>query len=437
MKYNFKKFFDDNKIANNEWVSNGHFAIKRSALKKSHNTFVDTFPDSHSRAESISSIVEKSISEFYKYNSMNDTEFIPTLYNSQGFKGSNGILLPAVINENNIAINEEYYNFIKDLHCKLIYNKEQETYKPLLIFDEDSEIVGIVLPVRIEHTKILEAIDYNTYLNKLATEKEQAKEAKQNQKKCLYISNNKAVIRRKDLTCIAELVNDSSFKNLYVESDYKKDGGKVFIDFGFVLMYIGYLGRYDVEPETIKYRLEKMKDFTIDDYKQYITECLNNNQFINVAEIKLMELAGESPEYIQTLKDHRQKVIDMRERERVEEETKKQAEEQEYIIEQNNKAEALVINAEQAILNKQPLKNIEITFYQSRYNSNTTSIINYLMKKYNITVPLKTQGWINRALSNIQFNEEYGWSYNYYTSSADSTVFMKYLKELVNKVKSN
>ena len=202
-------------------------------------------------------------------------------------------------------------------------------------------------------------------------------------------------------------------------------------------MYIGYLGRYDVEPETIKYRLEKMKDFTIDDYKQYITECLNNNQFINVAEIKLMELAGESPEYIQTLKDHRQKVIDMRERERVEEETKKQAEEQEYIIEQNNKAEALVINAEQAILNKQPLKNIEITFYQSRYNSNTTSIINYLMKKYNITVPLKTQGWINRALSNIQFNEEYGWSYNYYTSSADSTVFMKYLKELVNKVKSN
>lgn len=429
MKYNFKKFFDDNKIANNEWVSNGHFAIKRTALKKSHNTFVDTFPDSHSRAESISSIVEKFI-----YNSMNDTEFIPTLYNSEGFRNSDGKLLPALIDKNNFAINEEYYNFIKDLHCKLIYNKEQETYKPLLIFDEDSEIVGIVLPVRIEHTKILEAIDYNTYLNKLATEKEQAKEAKQNQKKCLYISNNKAVIRRKDLTCIAELVNDSSFKNLYVESDYKKDGGKVFTDYGFVLMYVGYLGQYDIEPETIKYKLEKAKDFTIDDYKQYITECLNNNQFINVAEIKLMELAGESPEYIQTLKDHRQKVIDLREQERVEEKTKREAEEQAYVTEQNNKAEGIINSAEQAILNKQPVKNVEITLYKSRYDSNTTSLILYLMKKHNIDVPLKTQGWINQALSTIKYEEEYGWSYTYYKSSADSTVFYKYLHQLVEAV---
>ena len=59
------------------------------------------------------------------------------------------------------------------------------------------------------------------------------------------------------------------------------------------------------------------------------------------------------------------------------------------------------------------------------------------MKKHNINVPLKTQGWINQALSTIKYNEEYGWSYIYYSSSADSTVFMKYLKELVNKVKSN
>ena len=265
--YNFKKFFDNNKIANSEWVSNSYFAIKRSALKKSHNTFIDTFPDDNSRAESISNIVKSSISDFYNYYNMNDTEFIPTLYNSEGFKNSKGKLLPAIIDNNNVAINIEYYNFIKALDCKLVYNTEGSTYSPFMIFNKDSEIIGIVLPVRMEHEKILKAIDYNVYLNRLATEKEKAKEARQNRKKCLYISNNKAVVRNKDLTCIAELVNDESYKNLYVESDYKKDGGQVFIDFGFVLMYAGYLGQYDVEPETIKYRLEKMKDFTLDDYR--------------------------------------------------------------------------------------------------------------------------------------------------------------------------
>lgn len=435
--YNFKKFFDNNKIANSEWVSNSYFAIKRSELKKSHNTYIDTFSDSNSRAESISNIVKDSISKFHNYYSMDDAEFIPTLYNSEGFKSSTGKLLPAIIDEHNVAINEEYYNFVKSLRCKLVYNTNQDTYVPLMIFNEDSEIVGIVLPVRIEHEKILNAIDYNIYLEKLAVEKEQAKEAKQNNKKCLYISNNKAVVRSKELTCVADLVNDESYKNLYVESDYKKDGGQVFIDFGFVLMYAGYLGQYDVEPEDIKYKLEGIRDFTFYDYKTHITKCLNNNHFINVAEIKLMELAGESPEYVQTLKDHRQKVIDLREQERVEEEAKKEIEEQAYITEKNDKAETIINNAEQAILNKQPVKNIEITFYQSRYNSNTTSVINYLMKKYNITVPLKTQGWINQVLSSLKYKEEYGWSYTYYNSSADSTVFHKYLHQLVEAVKMN
>ena len=432
--YNFKKFFTDNKIANNEWASNSYFAIKRTALKKSHNTFVDTFPDSHSRAESISSIVEKSISEFYKYNSMNDAEFIPTLYNSEGFRNSDGKLLPALIDKNNFAINEEYYNFIKDLHCKLIYNKEQETYKPLLIFDEDSEIVGIVLPVRIEHEKILKAIDYNAHLEKLTIEKAQAKEAKQNQKKCLYISNNKAVVRKKDLTCIAKLVNDEEYKNLYIEEN-EKAYGEIFIDLGIVLMGTGRtIDKNRDDNSYTKQSLQNIKDITLDSYKNYITKCLDNSQFINVAEIKLMELAGESPEYIQTLKDHRQKVIDMREQERVEEETKKQAEEQAYITEQNNKAEVIIKEAEQAIINNQIVKNVDITIYKGKYNSNTTSLILHLMKKHNINVPMKTQVWINQALTEIYFDEEYGWSYKYYKSSADSTVFHKYLKQLVEVV---
>ena len=58
------------------------------------------------------------------------------------------------------------------------------------------------------------------------------------------------------------------------------------------------------------------------------------------------------------------------------------------------------------------------------------------MKKYDINVPLKVQGWINKALANIVYDAEYDdYSYQYYKSSADSKVFARYLYQLVYKIK--
>ncbi len=202
-------------------------------------------------------------------------------------------------------------------------------------------------------------------------------------------------------------------------------------------MYVSFLSQYDVEPETIKYRLEKAKDFTLDDYKQYITECLNNNQFINVVEIKLMELAGESSEYIQQLKDHRQKYIKMKDEQHRQKEKERTEKEQAYVDEQNYKAEKIIQEAEQAIRNNRKVVNCNITFYKSQYDSYTTGLILYLMKKHNINVPMRTQGWINQALTNIYYDEKYGWTYQYYKSSANSTVFMGYLQQLVEAINSN
>ena len=104
--------------------------------------------------------------------------------------------------------------------------------------------------------------------------------------------------------------------------------------------------------------------------------------------------------------------------------------------EHNKKAEEIINQAEQAIINKQNVQNKDITLYKSRYESNTTSLILHLMKKYNINVPLKTQGWINRALAIITYDVEYDdYSYKYYTSSANSTTFSKYLYQLIRKIK--
>ena len=95
----------------------------------------------------------------------------------------------------------------------------------------------------------------------------------------------------------------------------------------------------------------------------------------------------------------------------------------------------MVAKAEQSIVNKEKMQNKDITVYKSRYESNSLSLVLYLMKQYDINIPLKTQGWINNALADIFYDKDYNeWTYTYYTSSANSTVFQKYLNELVKKV---
>lgn len=62
------------------------------------------------------------------------------------------------------------------------------------------------------------------------------------------------------------------------------------------------------------------------------------------------------------------------------------------------------------------------------------SVILYLMKKYSINIPLRTQGWINKALAYVDWNYNGKITYGYYKSSRDSKVFWEYLQELERKI---
>jgi hypothetical protein len=438
-KYNFKKFFDKYKMVNDEFASDGHFIIKRSYLKKSQNEFVSTFtPNTHD--DLIKQCYNKTDSDTSKYDSK---LFEPVYVTKHTEKNEEYNIF---INSDNFGVKEDYYNFIKDIKCRIFYFPELSKTTPMAIYEEDNgkynynypDLVGIIFPCNIVRVEDENRINYNTYINTIKEQEEQKQQSKENNKKCLYISNNKAVVRNKEVTCVADLVNDESYKNIYVESDYKKDGGMIFCDFGFVLVYVEFMSHYNIKIDDIKYRCKNIKNYSFENFKQYITNCLNNNQFINVADIKLMELAGESLEYIQTLTDHRQKILDMREQEHNEIEIKKKAKDKAYIDERNKIAEEIITQAEQAIINKQDVKNVKIVLYKSHYESNATSLILHLMKKYNINVPLKTQGWINQALANIIYDKTYkDYSYQYYKSSVNSTKFASYLYQLVYKIKEN
>ena len=82
-----------------------------------------------------------------------------------------------------------------------------------------------------------------------------------------------------------------------------------------------------------------------------------------------------------------------------------EAENKAYCEEQNRMAEQAVSEALQIIREGGVLKNQTVTFYRSRYDSSAYSIFNYLMRQYQVEVPLRTQGWINDKLINATIKD--------------------------------
>ena len=76
-----------------------------------------------------------------------------------------------------------------------------------------------------------------------------------------------------------------------------------------------------------------------------------------------------------------------------------------YCEEQNRVAEQAVSAALQVIRAGGVLKNTTVKFYDSKYSVREYSIVNYLMRQYQVDVPLRTQGWINEKLSSATIQD--------------------------------
>jgi hypothetical protein len=424
--YNFKNFFSEKTIHNNECASNAHFLIKKSELKKSQLEFVNAFP--------MDEKLINSMSETLKNESRKDiiTEFIPERIT----KDIDYNILIMRTDSGNIAIQEGYYNFLQSLKCRVCIINESSS-GILAIYNKNIEFVGILLPLRLNHINISNSQDYNEYLEQLEVEKEAKEQSKQNSKKCLYISNNKAIVRNKELICVSELVNDEIYKNLYIEKNISdsKDA-EVYLDLGIVCLYVKTIQKNRIIKDT-EYWLKNITKYTLEMILEEIRNQRTNNQFVNIADIKLIELSGASEQEVQELIEYRQNWYNKKVQEEQERRLKQEQEDREYIKNKNKIVEEAVLKAEQAIINKQEVKNQDITIYKSKYDNNTLSLILHMMKLNNIKVPLKTQGWINQALANISYNQEWkDYSYNYYKSSANSKVFTKYLNQLIKAIQN-
>ena len=107
-----------------------------------------------------------------------------------------------------------------------------------------------------------------------------------------------------------------------------------------------------------------------------------------------------------------------RQAEDAERERREREEEEKRITE----IEKTISEAENNIFHQKEFKNTKV---------DGKSVINMLMEKYGIKVPLRTQGWINSKLTMIVFNGG-KISYKFYGKSKrdNSTVFRRYLVEL-------
>ena len=113
------------------------------------------------------------------------------------------------------------------------------------------------------------------------------------------------------------------------------------------------------------------------------------------------------------------------------------AEEEKAFCEEKNKiAEQAVADAVRIIREGGVLRNGKVTFYQSKHGASACSIVLYLMRRYGIDVPLRTQGWINGSLADVTIKDGYCGCAHFWRSKRGrgSKAFYAYMNELIRAV---
>lgn len=158
-------------------------------------------------------------------------------------------------------------------------------------------------------------------------------------------------------------------------------------------------------------------------YKKRLHQMEEKGCFISRADIMSMVKLGEL-DLAKRYSVYREDYIAELERKRKAEEAQKEAKRREEEEERKRELEAKVAEAEDCIRMHKRLENEEL--------EDGRHIVLYLMKKYEIKVPLKTQGWINNKLTAVKFDKEEGtrvWFYRQKGCKCSESVY-RYLDEL-------
>lgn len=238
-----------------------------------------------------------------------------------------------------------------------------------------------------------------------------------------YAPNGNTVIHRKQSL---QHISD----NIYLDKNYR--------------IYVYYpdchLGLYveqadeDTSIEAVIQFIERNKLANSEQFPFMIDMCLQKELFIKNTMIEFLKYIA--PNKVQECIEAKAFFL----KKQVQEEQKQAQEEREkelaYIQHQNEKAEQIIQRAIEILKNGGLLINSEITLYKDYYDYSTYHIINHLARLYRIAIPIKTQGWINSSLAQVEIPKE-GAVINckIFRDSNSSKVIFKYLNQLVEAVR--
>lgn len=438
--YNFKNFFKTTRpIHNKEYVSNGIFLIKKSVLKKSHLTYINSFPEQEEKIKSILPMLEKEqnrdiISDF------NPEYFIP---------GNEYDILTSGFN----AIQEKYYNFISDIKGKITTTYD-ESKKPLSIYHWENGqyiFVGILLPLNNSSIDKSNAIPYSERLEQLKQDKEQKENNKSKLMKPLFINgmyNREGKrIRANYLKTIGKYplwvtngkpdkdytknendkyylhiqVNDWLIMIGFTEYELKQRAGYEYLnkewygDFEGRQKYFDehfYNGRtYEEYSDLVKEHIQKEEAFIEENGNNDTIQAEFISQLVDKAiknYINARDNGGKFADFIGALFlneldkcDEIAKVLKVERQEKELERKKVIAEQKAKEAEEKEQAEKILIEeTENIFINGGTIKGGEI--------------IVKLANKYKINVPLRTKGWILKSLAESIITPDGGVSYRYW-----------------------
>ena len=131
-------------------------------------------------------------------------------------------------------------------------------------------------------------------------------------------------------------------------------------------------------------------------YKRMLAQKEANGGYINLVDIAAMSYLGEV-DLAEHYQQYRKNFLQQKEQRDLEKRRQEELEQKRQEEERQKALEAKMAEAEECVKGNRLVKNELL--------DNGKHIILCLMKKYDIKVPLKTQGWINSKLVNVIFDE--------------------------------
>ena len=149
--------------------------------------------------------------------------------------------------------------------------------------------------------------------------------------------------------------------------------------------------------EEIVEKVDASHYVTLEAFTKHYDQCAENESFIDLLTIEFVKHfdTERAERYGQArLAYSRRKEIQY-----AQEHEKRIAEEATYVKQKNDEAEAVVQVAIDTIRRGGEVGNDSVEIFKSRYDSTSYSLVNYLCRRYGISVPLRTQGWIAEKLA--------------------------------------